>query len=230
MTPPGSRLPPGETHALLDAVVLAQPRSADEPEVVLGAREQALLAQMPWPLRRGEWLAGRAAAKTLLATLGFAPERVEVLPLGTGAPGLHVDGTPHPTLTLSLSHTRRWAVAAVAVGPVGVDACDLADGPRLRRIAGRVFSPGEAERCGAHASPAHQAATWALKEAALKLTQGGVFDPGARSITIATLEPPSLAHPLARVALAHLPDAAVAIARPPSLGEPSRSVLDVVKL
>ena len=211
----GVDLAPGRVRLVLDAAVLAQARVAGEALVELGANERALLAEMPWPLRRAEWLAGRRVAKALMWALGFAPGRVEILPLATGAPALHVDGAVHPSLTLSLSHTRRWAVAAVASGRVGVDACDLADGHRLAHIGPRVFSEGEAEACGAHRSTRHQASVWALKEAGLKLDQGGIFDPGARSITIASLEPPRLMRPSLDVALAQLPDAAVALARPP---------------
>ena len=189
-----------------------------------------MLAQMPWPLRRSEWLAGRKVAKALLGSLGLEPARVEILPLDTGAPAIHLDGAPHPSLILSLSHTRRWAVAAVARGPVGVDACDDADGHRLEHIGSRSFSPGEAEACLAHRSPRHQAAVWALKEATLKLYQGGVFDPGARAVTVASLEPPALLRPAVRVALARLPDAAIAVARPRADGVPLGRLVDEVPL
>lgn len=227
----GEALSVGVTRRLLDAAVLAEPRIDGEAVVSLGPREQHLLSEMPWPLRRSEWLAGRKAAKALLAALGLEPERVEILPLESGAPAIHLDGAAYPSLALSLTHTHRWAVAAVAHGPVGVDACDDADGHRLERIASRVFSDGEAEACGAHRSPRHQAAVWALKEAALKLHHGGVFDPGARSVTVAALTPPALSRPILRVALARLPDAAVALARPPlGPGASASFMLDVVQL
>ncbi len=226
----GPELPSNAARGLMDVAVLAEPRVEGEPAVVLGPRERQLLSEMPWPLRRSEWLAGRRAAKALLSALGLAPERVEILPLESGAPALHLDGTPHPTLVLSLTHTRRWAVAAVAQGPVGVDVCDDADGHRLEHIGSRVFSAGEAEGCQAHRSPRHQAAVWALKEAALKLSQGGVFDPGARSVTVASLTPPALSRPLLRVALARLPDAALALARPLGAGAPTPGLIDVVQL
>jgi hypothetical protein len=43
-----------------------------------------------------------------------------------------------------------------------------------------------------------------------------VFDPGAKSVRVASLAPPALVHPPVRVALLRLPDAAVAVARPPA--------------
>ena len=207
-------LPPGELREVLGAFVLAEAREPGEVTVALGPRERALLADMPWPIRRAEWLAGRRVAKRLLQlAFQLSPERVEVLPLDSGAPQVHVDGVARPDLALNLSHTRGWAVAAASTSPVGIDACDDDDGPSLEAIARRVFSDGEAEACGAHRSPRTQAAVWALKEAGLKLRVGGIFDPGASSIRVVSLEPARIADPSVRVALLRLPSAAVALAR-----------------
>lgn len=211
---PGQPLPPGELREVLGAFVLAEAREPGEVAVTLGPKERALLAEMPWPLRRAEWLAGRRVAKRLLErAFQLPPERVEVLPLDSGAPRVFVDGEARADLVLNLSHTRGWAVAAASSTAVGIDACDDADGPRLERIGRRVFSEGEAEGCGAHASARTQAAVWALKEAGLKLRIGGIFDPGARSIRVVSLEPARVADPSVQVALLRLPSAAVAVAR-----------------
>src|SRR5439155_25761509 len=66
----------------LGAKLLARERTQAEPQVTLGPRERALFADMhAWPLRRSEWLAGRAVAKELLQRgFGLEPARVEVLP------------------------------------------------------------------------------------------------------------------------------------------------------
>ena len=186
---------------VLGAFVLAEPREEGEVAVTLGPRETALLADMPWPLRRSEWLAGRRVAKRLLfEAFQLAPERTEVVPLESGAPQVLVDGAPRAGLVLNISHTKGWAVAAAAVDRVGVDVCDDADGVRIARIARRVFSAGEADACGAFTSVQTQAAVWALKEAGLKLFIGGVFDPGARAIRVESLEPPVVtAKPAMRV-------------------------------
>ena len=105
-------------------------------------------------------------------------------------------------------------VAALAAAfAVGVDVADDEDGERLPRIAGRVFSEGEAEECGAHASVAAQAAVWAIKEAGLKLRIGGVFSPGARSVRVKSLEPVQVADPRLEIALFRVLGAAVAVAR-----------------
>lgn len=213
-TGPGLPLVPNELREVLGAFVLGEAREPGEVAVTLGPREQALLADMPWPIRRAEWLAGRRVAKRLLQlAFQLPPERVEVLPLESGAPRVHVDGVARPDLVLNLSHTREWAVAAASTSPVGIDACDDADGPRLERIGRRVFSDGEAEQCGAHDSARSQAAVWALKEAGLKLRIGGIFDPGAKSVRVLSLEPARIADPTVQVALLRLPSAAVALAR-----------------
>ena len=208
-------LEPDLVQEVLGAWVLAQRREPGEVLVPLGEVERALLAQMPWPLRRGEWLAGRRVAKRLMQhALGLDPLRTQVLPLESGAPFVSFDGVQRTDLVLNLSHTKGWAVAAVANGRVGIDVCDDVDGDRIARIARRVFSDGEAEACGAFQSRETQAAVWALKEAGLKLFIGGVFDPGARAIRVASLTPPRVvASPPMRVALLRLPDAAVAVSR-----------------
>ena len=205
---------PGAVTAVGTAFVLAHPRTADAPTLTLGPGERALLDEMPWPNRRAEWLSGRAVAKALLwQALGLAPTRTQVLPLDSGAPRIHVDGAPREDLVLNLSHTRGWAVAAVSPRRVGIDVCDDVDGLRIARIASRVFSDGEAEACGAFHSRETQASVWAMKEAGLKLFIGGVFDPGARAITVLSLEPPRVRAPHPMVMhLFRLPDAALALA------------------
>ncbi len=213
---PGKPLTPGILErAALGSTLLALRRTAAPGACELGAREREVLAGfLQWPLRAAEWRAGRQVAKEALKQgFGIAPSRVEILPAESGAPVLFVDGAVSPALFLNVSHTHRWAVAAVAPFAIGVDVADDEDGQRLPRIARRVFSEGEAEECGAHDSAANQAAVWALKEAGLKLHIGGVFSPGARSIRVLSLAPARVANPKLEVALYRLEDAAVAIAR-----------------
>lgn len=194
--------------------VLALSRVLTSPKpAALSPREQALLDEMPWPHRKAEWLAGRAAAKAVLqAAWGLSPAQVEILPLESGAPRLWVVGQERADLHLNISHTHGYAVAACAKEPVGIDVCDDDDGRRLPRIARRVMSEGEAEACGAFDSVPNQAAVWAVKEAGLKLRIGGVFQPGARSVRIESLSPPRVADPSMRLFLFRLPEAAVAVA------------------
>lgn len=211
---PGIPLEQGVVTPVGAAFVLAERREPGEVEVSLGDRERAVLAEMPWPNRRMEWLAGRRAAKRLLAqALQLSAERTQIVPLESGAPRIYVDGLAREDLIINLSHTHGWAVAAVSPGRVGIDVCDDVDGERIHRIRSRVFSDGEAEACGAFASRETQASVWALKEAGLKLFIGGVFDPGARAITVLSLAPPVVRAPVAmEMTLFRLPDAALALA------------------
>ena len=199
----------------LGAVLLAFRRTAEAPALALGPRERALLDTLAeFPLRQAEWRAGRQVAKQALQQrYGLEPSRVEILPAPSGAPLLYYDGALHPELELNLSHTRSWAVAAVAAFSVGVDVADDEDGARLPRISRRVFSAGEAEECGAHESIEHLAAVWAMKEASLKLRIGGVFSPGAQSVRVRSISPPRVADEALELALFRLPGAAVAVAR-----------------
>lgn len=212
---PGIPLQLEKTHAdpagfwvLAFSRVLTSPKPA-----WLSPREQALLDDMPWPHRRAEWLAGRAVAKALIGDAwGFKADQVEILPLESGAPRLWIAGQERADLTLNISHTKSYAVAACAREPVGIDVCDDDDGRRLPRIARRVMSEGEAEACGAFRSVPNQAAVWAVKEAGLKLRIGGVFQPGARSVRLESLEPPRVADPSMKLFLYRLSDGALAVA------------------
>ena len=193
--------------------VLAIARGPDEPKVILGPKENAILAEMPWPLRRNEWLHGRRVAKELLSQgFGLSPLETEVLPAQSEAPEIWVQNKRHTALVINISHTKLYAVAAVASFPVGIDVCDDEDGKRLPRIAKRVLSEGEAEECGAFQSAASQASVWAIKEAVLKLRIGGVFSPGAQSVRVKSLAPPQVANPDTEVVLLRLQHGMVAVA------------------
>lgn len=212
---PWQTLALGRCVALESGVTLfAVAREPEPVRVPLCGREQAVFEEIAqYPLRVSEWSAGRAAAKGVLqGAFGLDPATTEVLPLESGAPEVHVGGVRAEGVYLSISHTRRYAVAAAARFEVGVDICDDADGHRLRRIAGRVFSEGEAEAIDAHGAPQRQAAVWAIKEAVLKLRIGGVFDPGAKSVRVLGLDVPRVADETVAVTLLRLPEASVAVA------------------
>jgi phosphopantetheinyl transferase len=183
---------PGAVAQVGHVWVLVLERTQEMPQVVLGPQEQKMLDGMPWPRRRNEWLWGRFGLKTLVQhVLNLPPESVQIIPLETGAPVLLEKGLRRAEF-VSLSHTLHFTAAALSEHPVGIDVCEIKDGPRMVTLASKVFTGGEAEAIGAHRSAHHQAAAWAIKEAALKLRQGGVFVPGVKSIRIASLQPPIL--------------------------------------
>lgn len=184
-------------HKALGADLLLSPRGA--PRLPLHPREQQVADSLPAGSRKEEWLDGRTAVKRLLAaTHGIEPQEVAVLAYANGAPQL--SGTP--PLAVSISHTRSWVAAAVATQPLGLDLCEVKDGPRVLRVRERAFSDEEFRRL-ALVHPADFALAWALKEAALKLTFGGVFTPGLRSVEVLSLRPPQLQGSYSAWALEH---------------------------
>ncbi|MEK7728219.1 MAG: 4'-phosphopantetheinyl transferase superfamily protein [candidate division KSB1 bacterium] len=206
-------LTPHQSVEVFGAVVLAEPRVDHEISVELGPSEQRILNEMPWPHRRREWLSGRHVAKTLLSNVLELPmSRIQVLPAESGAPLVFVDEARISDWVVNLSHTTQWVAAAVSRRAVGIDVCDVVDGQRIDRIASRVFSPGEVEACGGLPTFEEKAAVWAMKEAGLKLRIGGVFQPGARSIRVLSVNPPVVADQSMQMSVMRLPDAMVALA------------------
>jgi phosphopantetheinyl transferase len=180
----------------------------------LGPREAELYQAFPYEARALEWLAGRRTAKALLSAVHeLAAEEVEILPRPNDAPSVVVDGQIREDIRISLTHTRTYVAAAVSTQPVGIDVCDFAEGRKMPRIAYRVLNEGEAEDTGAVESELRGAAVWALKEAGLKLDCGGIFQPGAKSIWVKSLEPIRLATGELSCEAWGLPHAVVALAR-----------------
>jgi 4'-phosphopantetheinyl transferase len=119
--------------------------------------------------RRREYVAGRAAARALLAErLGVTPDAV---PLRTADDG-GVDCEGH-ALRVTIAHSGDYAVAACAPHPVGVDLERIqARDPAVARF---LLGPGE-ERLLDELTDDREAALvlcWTLKEAVLKARRTG---------------------------------------------------------
>jgi hypothetical protein len=115
--------------------------------------------------RRDEWIAGRLAARRLLARrLGAGARDLSVVADPAGAP--RVTGGRAP-LAISLSHDGGRVAVALAPGRgrVAVDVCDRAHAGRLPVLLARLgLAAGNADAC----------AIWAALECALKLRGLGV--------------------------------------------------------
>lgn len=134
------------------------------------------------PRRRGDWLAGRLAAKLAIAStlgseVGSAAGALELVELSVahapgGRPLALLDGEEVPGLSLTISHSRGAGLAAARRGgrPIGADLADHA--AWAEEIAGYAFAP--AERLRAPLGP-RALARWALKEAALKALGTGLI-------------------------------------------------------
>jgi 4'-phosphopantetheinyl transferase EntD len=163
----------------------------------LSARERAKYVSLPGPVRRGEWLAGRLAAKYLFlnrlegagrrqggaALLKLSAEALgayspwmyraaEVLSDG-GAPSLFWRGELRPE-SISLAHTRGVSCACLTAGePASIDIETV--GPREGAFYRKNFTEAEREwvngGAGGGAARSDWCFTllWALKESALKL-------------------------------------------------------------
>jgi 4'-phosphopantetheinyl transferase EntD len=142
--------------------------------------ERAVLEGIPSERRRGDWLAGRVAAKRALRaacrrqhTAVPSYGAIEILNDANGAPRFTVHGRPElaDRLDISIAHTDGAAVAAVAdilaSGTVGVD-IEITK-PLSLDLVHRVLQPGEVERLAETATACPSPLElWTAKEAAMK--------------------------------------------------------------
>lgn len=143
---------------------------ADEtpaPEAILSFRENALYRALKTEKRRKDWLAGRWAAKTLLARMLEVEDmrEIEVLPDREGRPQPRAAGGMGAGWTLTITHSGAFAAAAVDAlgGPVGLDLETVEE--RDPAIIPVAFHPSE---LGAALDPSTLTRMWTVKEAVLK--------------------------------------------------------------
>ncbi|MET9960720.1 4'-phosphopantetheinyl transferase superfamily protein [Streptomyces sp. NPDC006326] len=183
---------PGRIHRWGGAVLTVARRPDLRQTPPLSPAEQRVVQALPaW--RQAEWAAGRLLAKRLVGeVLAARAEDVEILPRDDGSPYVVVGGSPvPPALNVSISHTAGHVAAALAPEPVGVDLCETASAPAVRRVADHALSPGELSLIGTD-RPDALAGAWALKEAAVKADRSGIFGAAPRCIGILGLQPPVL--------------------------------------
>lgn len=154
----------------------------------LSASESAYLQTLRAEKRKGDWLGGRFALKTLLAReSGLLPlcslsrpeemsdvalavlKQIDVVKLPTGAPQVFVGSVPDAR-SVSISHSNGWAVAALSEpgSHLGIDLEKVEE--RSRAWAEDFFDPRE----HAAASPEHFTTLWTQKEAVVKLLGRGL--------------------------------------------------------
>ncbi len=151
--------------------------------------------------RRVEHVAGRVAARNALEAL-VGPTAAVIARADDGAP--EVRGIADAPL-VSISHGRAHAVAVAGyVRCLGIDLCEAADAPRVRRVAQRFISAEEV-------ALGHETALWALKEAAAKALRRGLLDGGLRASCLASIDPPRFAWPALEAALVRRGGDAIAV-------------------
>ena len=170
----------GITAALPDprARVAAVPVDGDP--VLLSRSERARADAFRFPKRKGEWTAGRAAAK--LALRAMVGDEVEDLTVESGPSGDPVVTTRHGPTTLGVSITHAGGIAAAVafplVRPLGIDLEPVTSlDPGLATLACNDREQRWlAERTGDGYTEA-LLRIWTAKEAAVKLSKTGLSVP-----------------------------------------------------
>lgn len=152
---------------------------------VLAAAELSVFSRFIRHRRRLEWLAGRLAAKTLVAGQypGTRVEEVAVLAAPHGRPTVHLpgspaDGGPH----VSISHSGDAAVAVLSSGPaVGIDVQVVSDSVvtvRERFLSmEEMLLQAEAPSFAGFSNQERLTLLWAVKEAVRKSFDGPQLPP-----------------------------------------------------
>ena len=191
--------PPGCVGAALclDRVAASVPHGAPLHSPLtrlLSDLEQQRFARLPVRKRQIEWLAGRLAAKHALQRLvGIPhwPRQFSVSSDAAGRPSFDI-------ARLSISHSRREAVAVAAHGPVGIDTetFDAVRADSLSLLLGpeEVLSVRHDWGCDAQVA---RTLLWCLKEALFKAAGGGAFVPFAMALRVRGW-PPAAAQPVWR--------------------------------
>ncbi len=159
----------------------------------LSSSESAYLQTLRAEKRKGDWLGGRFALKTLLARESgllplcslpvegetAAPEmsaaalsvlkNIDIVKLPSGAPQVFVGSVPDAR-SVSITHSNGWAAAAVSAPQtfLGIDLEKIE--PRSRAWSEEFFLPQER----GDGSDAHLTKIWTQKEAVVKLLGRGL--------------------------------------------------------
>jgi 4'-phosphopantetheinyl transferase len=163
----------GTSGADLDAFVARLPEN-----------EQRRATAMRLDSRRRSFVLGRTLLRAAVArAAGVPPENVRVEIEPGGRPVL---SGALSKFFVSIAHSGRYVVVAVAKRPVGVDVELLRHSPRFQQVAARVCSPAQLQMLAhSHGSDRDRAflTMWARKEAYGK-AQGLGLDFPVRSVTV----------------------------------------------
>jgi len=151
-----------------------------DPARILTEAEAATWRGLRFEKRRSDWIAGRCAAKAVLADFlggSVAPGEVEVIPEESRRPVAYMAGGGRIHASLSISHRGGAAAAAVVderLGRVGVDVEVMEE--RSAALAEDAFTTGERAMLG-RLGRWGIATVWSVKEAGLKAAGVGLGVP-----------------------------------------------------
>lgn len=195
-------------HLLQSTAAAAEMAAGQPPAGLLHPLEEAQLAELRLPRRRRHWLIGRWAAKHLLhtylaETLAAAPALSQILiandPRGAPYAALAGPDAAIPPrllpLSLSISHTGHWGLAALCPQAAAAVGADIEQVTRLEpRLVEAICTPGELAQVRARPHDQQDlliTALWSGKEAALKALGAGLSG-GIRQIDCTLpAEPPA---------------------------------------
>ncbi len=162
--------------AIYWTLVQARQMPLDYTEEFLSNPELLKLSGLRFPKRRDEWLLGRWAAKCLVQSIspyqGYSLDELEIRNTKDGAPFIQQPDGAVLADSLSISHSHRFAVCALSLGPdfsIGADLEKIE--PRSEAFSADYFTPVEQELVAFYPKEVRQTATnliWSMKESMLK--------------------------------------------------------------
>ena len=143
---------------------------------VLSPSEFEKFSKFRFPKRQNEWLLGRWAAKSLVHSIPvyqhYSLDQIEICNTPEGAPYIQLPGEVILVDCLSISHSHRFSLCALAPGP------DLRVGADLEKIESRTetfildyFTPSERQLVDIYSAEARALVAtliWSAKESMLK--------------------------------------------------------------
>jgi 4'-phosphopantetheinyl transferase len=142
----------------------------------LSPSELQKLSTFRFPKRRSEWLLGRWAAKSLVQSMPtyqhYSLDEIEIQNAPEGAPYICPPGGSTSPDCLTISHSDRFALCAMSLGPtvrIGVD-LEIAE-PRSDAFVADYFTQDEQQliaSCPAERRETAITLIWSIKESMLK--------------------------------------------------------------
>lgn len=182
---------------------------ADALVQLLSPDERGRAARFRYERDRRRFSTARGLLRVLLGGyLNQAPAAIEFAYGRSGKPKLRT-GHAEPSIHFNLAHADGCALFGFVRGAeLGVDVENLRDLPELGEIAGRFFSPGEAERVVNTATADRVPAffrCWTRKEAFIKALGDGLSRPlDSFAVTVDADRPPKIEWALGAPGLANL--------------------------
>jgi 4'-phosphopantetheinyl transferase len=149
---------------------------SDRAKGFLSNAEFQKLSTLRFPKRRSEWLLGRWAVKSLVHSIPayrqYSLDEIEIRNTPEGAPYIQSPGEAVPADCLTISHSNRFALCAMSLGPTVRIGSDLEMiEPRSEAFVADYFTQDEQQlvaSCSIERREAVITLIWSTKESMLK--------------------------------------------------------------